>query len=49
MTLKDDVKAVEAAEGSHRNAWLAPAVRRLVASDADNSTSIGPDAETVAS
>lgn len=49
MTLNDDIRAVEAAEGSHRNAWIVPAVRRLVASDADNSTGIGPDAETVAS
>ena len=49
MTLKDEAKAAEVTEGSHRRPWHPPTVRHLVASDADNSMSIGPDAETVAS
>ena len=49
MTLNDEVKAAEVAEGSDRRAWVVPTVRHLIASDADNSTGIGPDAETVAS
>jgi hypothetical protein len=32
-----------------RRAWKAPRARRLATSEAENSTGIGPDAETVAS
>ena len=32
-----------------RRAWAPPAARRLATSEAENSASIGPDAETVAS
>ena len=32
-----------------RRAWAAPSARRLATSEAENSTGLGPDAETVAS
>jgi hypothetical protein len=45
----EDRAAVVAETQTPRRAWAPPSARRIATSEAENSTGIGPDAETVAS
>lgn len=49
MTPVDDIGTGPAATQDPRRVWKTPAARRLATSEAENSTGLGPDAETVAS
>jgi hypothetical protein len=49
MTLEHDALAARESGEPKRRPWAPPRTRRLATSEAENSVSIGPDAETVAS